>query len=221
MNKKILISILSIDRDANFIEKIYDPIKSHLSKQNIDLLIICREIDKQCQEKWKKICNKCIIKTIKNYSILGRYNMDKICEKRNIAKNHAKENNYDYLWFIDSDVIVNENSLEVMIKGCEQYNADVCTIPGFIKNWNHVAIGVFENNSYQIRTASQDTKQGIKYKEGGGWMGCTLIKNTVFHIPFIIVNYNNVIAEDRGFMISVHQNNFLCLYVENHPIIHL
>ena len=65
----------------------------------------------------------------------------------------------------------------------------------------------------------------VKYKEGGGCMGCTLIKSTFFHIPFviktIIVSGVTITSEDYPFFINVAQNNGLCLYVENHDVKHL
>ena len=219
---KILISLVTIDRDAYAIPLVFQSIRKEL--ENFDLLIVCRRTDRKCLQKWKEVCPKVIIKTVPHYEIKKRHNMINICKKRNISLDYAKDNGYDYLFFIDSDIIVNINTLDILLKGCEEYKADVCSVPYFVKWLGYVATGIQNNTRFDYIKVKKDSNT-ISYCPGGGGMGCTLIKSTVFHVPFSVekikLNCLVIIGEDIGFFMNIVKNNYLSLYVKNHEIQHL
>lgn len=219
---KLLISIVTIDRDAYAIPLVYESIRKELEK--FDFLIVCRKTDTNCIKIWKDLCPAVIIKTVPYYEIKKRHNVENICKKRNICLDYAKNNGYDYLLFIDSDIIINENTLELLLQGCEKYNADVCSVPYHVKWLGYTSIGVQKNDKFDFIKVLKDS-DNIIYLKGGGGTGCTLIKSTVFHIPFSIAKIKIrsvfVVGEDIGFFINLVKNNFLLLYIKNHEIRHL
>lgn len=222
MDKRILISIVTIDRDAHLIPRLYASIQHYLSKRNINLLVVCRESDINCQREWK--IPKTVIKTVPHYEILARHNLDKISEQRNICMNYARKHKYDYLLFLDSDIIIQSNTLEILLEGCEKYGADICVVPYFIKGLGYNAIGKFTSSGMIKLKEIKNTETAIKYKKGAGGMGCTLIKKSLFHIPFkvsIIETTDNwkILSEDVGFYLQLREYD--CKYVKNHIIEHL
>lgn len=226
MNQRILISIVTIDRDASLISMLYQSIRHHLRRRNIDLLIVCRESDILCQRNWIKEYRHVIIIKVDHYEISGRYNLEKISEKRNICLKYAQVSNYDYVFFIDSDVLVQKNTLKILIQGCEKHQADLCVVPYFIRGLKSVAVGKFNHNEILLKPQSVSNQQeSIKYKEGIGGMGCALIKKSLFEIPFTVSTVKTqgnwtIQGEDIGFYLCLIQQNYRYLYVKNHSIHH-
>ena len=225
MDRKILVSIITIDRDAYAIEKVHHAIKHLFDRENIYFLVVCRDSDIECQQKWRNLVPKIKLITVPHYNIVKRHNMQNVCNKRNIALNYAKENNFDYLFFIDSDIIVQKDTLEILLTGCEKYHADVCSIPYAVKWLGYIVTGVQNGHYYNYITIDCDESQEVTYEKGGGCMGCTLIKSTVFHIPFNVqslrIKGRIVTGEDIGFFLSLVRSQFSALYVKNHKIDHL
>lgn len=219
---KILISIVTIDRDAYAIPLVYESIKKDLEK--CDLFIVCRKTDIECIRIWKELHPTVVVETVPYYEIRKRHNVENICKKRNLALQYAKNCDYDYLFFIDSDIIINTNTLELLLQGCEEYKADVCSVPYQVKWLGYTATGVLKNGRFDYMKILKDSNN-ILYLKGGGGTGCTLIKSTVFHIPFSIAKIKIrslwITGEDIGFFINIVKNNFLPLYITNHEIRHL
>lgn len=224
LKPKVLIAIVTIDRDAYAIPQIYDSLKNELNS-NTDLLIICRESDKQTIEKWTKI-DGVIIRTVPHYEIKGRHNYEAIALKRNIAREYAISNNYDYLLFIDSDVIIQRSTIHKLIYA----NVDICLVPYGVKWLNNMpAIGVRNSSDpsgYSIKMITADSESDEFYENCAiGGMGCTLLNKKAMKIPFkygeLKNNERNVFGEDIGYFMAANDANLEIKYLANHPIKHL
>jgi hypothetical protein len=225
----VLISVVTIDRDADLIMQVSQPITKLMSK-GADLLVVCRESDIQCRELWNNVGAHIV--TVPDYSINGRHNYQAIANKRNIAKQYAKDYSYDYLFFIDSDIVIRDNTLDILLDG----NADVCMVPYEVKWLGYPAVGVKDGAKYKIQpvTSGMLGMPGIpgileilgivSYGQCAiGGMGCTLIKYTVYDIPFEyrkIEGFDrDVYGEDIGFFMNAFDYDIR--YVKNHSIQHL
>jgi hypothetical protein len=116
-NPKILICMLSIDRDADIAQKVYDKIiisnnnfKLQFPKATIDMIVITRIIDSQIINFWN---NKAKIITVDNYTIDydKRHNHDAIVKKSNILIKYAQYHMYSHVFFVESDIGLNYDTL--------------------------------------------------------------------------------------------------------------
>jgi hypothetical protein len=109
---KIMVGIVTIDRDINYAQILLNSIIQNGIDMK-DIYVCTRETDTKIIEFWKPIVN---VITINHYDILNRHNMNKIANKRQILLDIANDKKYDYIWFIDSDIIPTKNILNKLLK---------------------------------------------------------------------------------------------------------
>lgn len=229
---RVLIGTPFIDRDS---KKIKNYIKSiaHLlvsNKYKFDLLIITRESDTATLYKFNKLKRRyknIIIKTVPHYEIKDRHNFERLATKRQIILDWAIKNKYDYLFFIDSDIIINKDTFDLLF----QAKSDICYCP-YIPSWHtKPLIGIMKNNQYHIINAESDSLKDKKYIDIiGGGMGATLIKKTAFNIKFKIIKisayfeeeniYPIVEGEDIGFFYNCMMKKKNMKAILHHKILH-
>jgi hypothetical protein len=209
---KILNAIITIDRDAYAIDDLYKTIA------NTDILIVCRISDKETIKKWSKY--NVLIKAVPHYDIIDRHNFDMITLKRNIAREYAINNNYDYLFFIDSDILINKNTLEILLNA----NCDICIIPYEVKWLGYTAVGIFSDKFEIKKIEYNDNKVTYEDCVIGGF-GCTLLNKEAMkiEIKFNALENNKYIiyGEDIGYFMEAFNKKLNIKYVTNHKILHL
>lgn len=220
---RILISIVTIDRDAHLIPQVYKSISHILTQDNIDCLIVCRETDTHTQSTWKSLYNNIVIATIKHYAIENRHNIDMISTQRNITRHYASKHGYDYILFLDSDIIINHNTLSLMLKGCEI--SDICLVPYTVRWLGYPGVCT-NNNHYELLQIEYDD-MGVSYESCvAGGMGCTLIPSRVFNTTSfqnitVHIDGRTIMGEDIGFFQNILINGYTVAYVKNHKIKHI
>jgi len=175
---KILIGILSIDRDYKHIERQYEQLKGYHSN-GIEIIVITRISDINTIKSWESR-NVKVLK-VDHYEIESenRHNYKMIAYKRNTIIQYAKINNFDYLWFLDSDIIPGRKTLDEMLT---QKDSDVVNIPSNL-TWNpRDPVGFIDGG---IREYETNLLSHIFDVDIVG-MGCTLIKKSCFDISFEI-----------------------------------
>ena len=107
---KIIVGIVTIDRDSYLSKKLYNSILRNFNYKPY-IIVVTRETDIKTINFWK---DKSILITIPHYNIEKRHNYERISYKRSICMNIAKKNNFDAIWFLDSDIIPNSNTLKLL-----------------------------------------------------------------------------------------------------------
>ncbi len=225
---KILIGTPIIDRDHTKIDTLLNSINHLLNNRNMycKLMLVTRISDKNVIRKIKSHQkSNIILKIIDHYPIVKHHNMKKIAYKRQLIIDYAKNNNFNYVFFIDSDIVINKNTLKLLLDA----NADVCYCPSVLRWHNLPIIGLKDNKGEYIADATE-----FKHKKYidiiGGGMGCTLIKNTTFDIKFKVLKCEifhrkenkkyTVIGEDIGFFDECRKNKKIMRALLNHKIRH-
>ncbi len=207
----ILVAVICIDRDADVAEKLYDALIKNNAK---DILIVTRESDTKIIKFWE---NKSIIKTIPHYEIKNRHNFEKIAEKRTIAMNYARDNNYDAMWFVDSDVIPLDNTLNKLSKT----NKDICIAPYPVPWAEYPCVGIESDKPpyialHEINMIDKLTARKPCIIAG---FGCTYVNNTAFgqKIEYKKITDNDtnliVFGEDIGFFLNCQNAGLSCEYL--------
>ena len=196
---RVLVGIPTIDRDY---DKILDLLKSKFFT-NYDMLIICRITDITIIQ----ICKLFNIKfqTVEPYEIEGSHNINKICEKRNLLVEYAKNNSYDKILMIDSDIRISSLQLYSLIFYSNFY--DVVTIPYKIK-WAKTQI-VGKNNQIIIPTKFI---LPIPLKCDYVPAGCTII-NVNNACQFKVSEKNSITSEEIGFCENCKDNKLRICYL--------
>lgn len=208
---KILIGIVTIDRDADLAPQLYSALIENGSK---DILVITRDSDYQTINFWK---NKATVKTIPHYDIFERHNMNKIAKKRSMVTKYAKKNKYDAIWFVDSDIIPLKGTLSELAKTTK----DICIAPYKMK-WTGCACVGIESDKYpyvMIHKISDSDKSVIRKPCIIGVFGCTYMKSNTFDIKIEYKKLQkgniSVSGEDIGFFINCNKAGIKCEYLTN------
>lgn len=175
---RILTAIITIDRDASFAPKL----RASLSDP---ILVVTRSSDTQCIAFWKK--HLAIVLTVPNYDISPdrRHNFPPMAAKRTLALTTAKKLKYDYVLFVDADVVPPE---QVDIKNyCHMWiktlDCDVVGVPYSIR-WatdGKKLCGLFDGTSRKFQLFCCDDLKHPKQCSHLGF-GCTMLKHTAFDV---------------------------------------
>lgn len=224
---RILIAIPCIDRDASYIDSQYATIQHLLERNNISLLVLTRETDTKTIQKWtdhqiSHQTGKIRIKLFPAYQIVERHNMEALVQKRNYTLEYAKAHHYDYVLFLDADILIQPDTLD-KLHTFLRTTGDVVLVPYKVRWLGYPAVGVFSSGSMKIIPVIESEEAYHQCYIGG--MGCTLIKRTAFDILFenkrLEDKTNYAYGEDIGFFVNLYHTNKHAYYLEGHPVTHL
>lgn len=211
-----------IDRDHIYIDNLYKSIIDNIKLSNIPryiIFIVTRDKDKKTIEKWSKF-DMVKIMTVQHYEIKNRHNYEMIAYKRNIIRLYALINKYDYLWFIDSDIKVESNYLNILLNGLKSMNAYMSYIPYNVKWLNFPAIANIMETTIDIIPLNKNNKDNNDYKQCDiVGFGMTLLHKSLFiyNIEVFRKEINNILfeGEDFGFCITLYDNHLKVVYKTN------
>lgn len=149
-------------------------------------------------------------------------NFKSVVNFKNYFIEYALKNQYDYIFYIDSDLILHKNSLISLL------NADKDMISNiFWTKWNPETPEEPNAWDYDHYTFLNDTMEKLKeknYIQVGMTGACTLIKRKVLESGINwnpIYNLSYSLWEDRAFCVKVAINNFEIWTDTHYPALHL
>ncbi len=207
---KILVGIVCIDRDADLAQDVYDALMVNKVQ---DILIVTRENDSKTRNFWE---DKAVVITVPRYDLNKRHNFYQIAKKRNIVVQHAKDNNYDAIWFVDSDIIPLPETLQKLCKT----DKDICLAPykvPWLDDKVYIGLTHYIPPYFKLHEVSAiDIIHERKPCVIGGF-GCTLINKSTFHVPleYILIKNDDILVEgeDIGFFINCYKAGKTCEYL--------
>lgn len=215
--KTLAIGILCIDRDYDLLDELFQSIVESCKYADVIpiFIVTCRSTDVNCVKFWKSkelIEFKCHINIMPEYSITGRHNYEKIAECRNIIINKCIELKNDLL-FIDSDIIINTNTIKLLINSHTDVTGSLYIIP-----WSgKFSIGIIKRGNFYLKHVS-DIDDILYYNCNIIGFGCTLIKEkSLFEcvIGNIRVGRQSYVGEDIGFFIECYEKNISVSYISS------
>lgn len=233
---RIIVGIVMIDRDHLYISDLYNGILQNISKYDYEIMIVIRKSDNLCIQKWSeyKDNNKAIkLHCIAHYDtpLKKRHNINsisKLAEKRNIIRKYALINNFDYLWFIDSDIQVKSNCLDILLDSI--HNANVSYIPYKIRWIGFPIVGILDKGNLKVIKIGKDIDLDEPYKicHFVGF-GMTLLDKSVLDTEIKYQSINIKISdkiikhegEDFGFCLELFKDKKTIVYCYNHTVKHL
>lgn len=230
MSLKILIATPTTDRDALLINDFFDAISQSITRYRSNslmdtaefrILILTRKSDYQTIQAWSELAHtgnvQIDVQKVDAYEIEERHNMTAIANKRNIAIEAAKQNNDDFVLFVDSDVMLNLNTIEELV-GAAQQGYDVAVAAYEVIWLGFPALGVQKADHFDILDLSDENSNYPQQVHIVG-MGCSLISRKCFDIQFIEKSIDNkenlfnwgadsgVQGEDIGFSLNCLAQN--------------
>lgn len=161
------------------------------------------------------------------YHSWNEYVIKQMSYMRNICMDVARANNYDYLFFVDTDLVLNEYTLVYLLNSGKDivYEKHLTQNPD-----GGVWCSVYECDDGKYRTQENLERyrdsHGELFKVGGG-VGCVLISRNVLDNKN--VNYSDIEnlrfgfiwGEDKYFAIRAYVNGFEIWADSNVPCVHL
>lgn len=214
--ERVLCGIVTIDRDVDVAEQLYQAVKRECD----DVMIVCRETDTRTLKFWS---SRAITRTVPHYKIKRRHNMDMIAVKRKIIIDYARDEGYDAVWFVDADVIPTRGVLRELLS----VRADLCIAPYRVK-WlgGTTQIGTYSNGVPVLHEITIWDKLLHSRECVIGGFGCTVIRRTAFDCAIedrkiIDGSGFEVHGEDIGFFLNCAESGLKCRYLTRNIQPHL
>jgi hypothetical protein len=181
--KNIMIGLPTIDRDINILDSIYENMMISIlyakKYYNIEFTLfpICRTTDIKCVDFWnnKMKTNADInnVYLVKPYNILKRHNFDQMAKTFNIILNNARDIKTDALIIIESDIIVKEDTIKLLVDNIKKSHVALCyfNIP-----WCDIPVISEYNLFYKLENADNIKKPTLIYGHG---TGCIIINKDI------------------------------------------
>ncbi|CAH9055509.1 hypothetical protein PSECIP111951_01255 [Pseudoalteromonas holothuriae] len=194
MPKRVLIAIPITDRDSPLINECFKAIQAAIEYVNnkeiyptdFSILVMPRITDLIAIDNWSRLKQESTlsikIECVDSYEIYARHNLAAIAKKRNFAMKKAVANNDDYVLFIDSDILLNSNSIYNLLRAAD-LGHDI-TVSAYEVVWlGYPAICTLKNGELNIVDLS-DKKNNVAQPVQIVGMGCSLISKSCFSISF-------------------------------------
>ncbi len=137
--------------------------------------------------------------------------IEKIVNGRNYIRDHALKNNYDYLLFLDSDVLIHPRALEALLATKYDVVAGIYLNVFHFDNKPVIAPVLFKdigNGECQLYTYEGAAKQQV-LEIGAAGLGCALISKKVLEaVPFRTFNNSSTGGEDMAFFVDARAKGF-------------
>lgn len=214
------------DRDHKYISNLYNSIfrvmEKYKNENDYEIMVVVRNSDTLCIKKWNEY-KDVKLRQVSHYEIKNRHNIHKIAEKRNIVRKYALLHNFDYLWFIDSDILVKDTCLGILLEGIKYGN--ISYIPYNIKWVGFPIIGIIEKNQLNLlKISGIDLCNPYKICHFVGFGMTLLDKSTLnFDIKYDSINIADVKheGEDFGFCLQMLKEKKVIICCCNHIVEHL
>lgn len=150
-------------------------------------------------------------------------NFNDVVAMKNALLEIARRENYDYIFYVDSDLVLHEKTLTSLLEANKDMIANI-----FWTKWDNKTQEMpncWHFDHYQILKSDLDKWRRAGYYQVGMTGACTLIKRDTFIIPTInwhkIYNMSYSVWEDRAFCSRVAVNNKEIWIDSHYPATHL
>jgi hypothetical protein len=206
---RVLTGVVCTDRDIDLAPQLYKSLRENISHL---IMIVTRETDTRQQEFWR---DKAAIKTIPHYEIHNRHNMAKIAEKRTIIVDYAQDNDFDAVWFVDSDILPTKGILSALMST----DKDICVAPYEVPWCSYPCVGIASEEPPFVKLHYITLEEIFEERKPCvvGGFGCTLIKSSTFDQAIEYGKIGNkdfyVEGEDIGFFMNCYRHGLTCEYL--------
>jgi len=209
----LLVSIVCIDERSDELAQCLKRLQADPFPK--DYLGVFRESDYKCQKLMPNYL------TVPDYKIIKRHNIDNMVTKRNLALNYARKHHYDYLLFVDSDILITPIlTLALLFEGIK--HCDICLSPYPIRWSNGLPTLAYANIDLSLTIEPVRKSSNIYQLCVGGGMGCTMINLKSPKIPtFVYGALMGIEGEDIGFFIEAFKRGCIVLATPNHIVEHI
>jgi hypothetical protein len=205
---------------------------------DIDLVVSTREIDRKARAAIEQHCPDKIRRLeflTANYDACfsNHYHSDAvleaICSQRNDIRKYAlQQERYKWLFFLDSDILLQPSSLLSLIRTKRH-----CIGAAYMPRWSrHVVVGVNQINKNALESHMQLLLNPHLLRSNADSIPCsiigfgaTLVRSSLLHIPYRIQeSIGNVKGEDIGFcidLLALGDVDYQPYILADHYVVHL
>lgn len=153
-------------------------------------------------------------------------NFSDVTYMKNVLLDKAREENFDYIFYVDSDLMLHKKTLVSLLNADKDMIAEIFWTKWDNNNKESVEMpNCWHFDHYQIYQKDLEKWKQKGYYRVGMTGACTLIKRDTFLPSFInwhkIYNLSHSMWEDRAFCTRVAVNNKEIWIDTNYPAVHL
>ncbi len=217
-----LVGLLVTDRDAHLLHSVFQHLDRALERvletgrRCVDLAVSLRCRDQQAIAACKSYASACInqlhfLETDYDAEFSNNYHcnevLEAICSQRNTIREFALDHSYRWLFFLDSDILLEPHTLELLLS-----SGKACVGAVYVPRWScHTVVGVNQGEESRGESVLQlllnphllcSDVLAVPCAILG--FGATLIRRSLLHIPYRIQeSLGGVKGEDIGFCIDL------------------
>ena len=203
MAKKILIGVVTSDTKKYCFDKIVEAMKSQ-TFHDFDVVFVDNS-----ESDYGKFIEEKGFKVIKDSPKDTRIN--NIISGRNIIREEFLKGGYEYLFFLDSDVIIPADTIEKLLSWKQNLITGVYLVAKHIKGKPYALPCLFKhlgNGMNQQFSLKEVQKEGLVEIDSAG-LGCCLIhRNVLKDITFRNIGESKTGGEDFAFFIDAKEKGF-------------
>ena len=202
-NPRVLISCVTHDKDEVYVKGFLDAIRNQDYK-NYDILFIETSNSDDYTAKLKGT-GSIVLKSETETS----HTIEKITTGRNLARDYAVKNNYDYLLFVDTDVILQQTALSKLLSNRKDVVAGVCLSTLNVNGNQKILPNIFNIDKQETRPVPLNEVMTGKITEiSHAGFGCALMTHKVLEKTFFRFYENQMAGEDIAFFHDAKENGF-------------
>jgi glycosyltransferase involved in cell wall biosynthesis len=207
---RVLIGCVTHDKDEAYVSDFLNAIREQDYK-NFDILFV----DTSANEDYTARLRGTGYIVTKGEPELD-HSIKRITTGRNIARDYALSKGYDFLWFVDTDILPPKHALSKLIAGGKDVNAGLCLISMNVDGNSKVLPNAYKLDSAKmlIPLSFNDVQNNDSIEVSSAGFGCVLVsKNVLSEIAFRYFE-NSMAGEDIAFFSDAKEKGFAS-YADN------
>jgi hypothetical protein len=201
----VLIGCVTHDKDETYLKGFLEAVRSQ-TYSNFDVLFVDTSDDEGYTPKLKSTGYKVIRDKGKHDHIIK-----KITSGRNIIREHAIKNKYDYVLYIDTDVVPPPNALAKMLSDRKDVVAGLCLISSNLKGNVRIIPNTYDfddEEGFCRPMVVQDVLNGQIREVSCAGFGCTMVTRKALEAVEFRFYEKSMAGEDIAFFVDARIKGF-------------
>ncbi|MBW2967092.1 glycosyltransferase family 2 protein [Candidatus Woesearchaeota archaeon] len=202
---RVLVACVTHDKDSIYLNGFLESIRSQ-DYHNHDILFVDTSAADEFTAKLKG--SGAIV--LKGEPELD-HSIKKVTSGREIARKYAVEKGYDYLWFVDTDVMPKKDALSSLLARRKDLIAGVCLSPRNINGTNRVMPNIYDfddEEGYCRPMWLNEVMEKRLVEVSCAGFGCTLMTGKVMGDIKLRYYENSMAGEDIAYFVDAREKGF-------------
>jgi len=202
---KVLVGCVTYDKDGVYITDFLNAIRSQDFK-NTDILFV----DTSSSEEYSARLRGTGAIVMSGEKDLD-HKIKRVSNGRNLIREYAISKGYDYLWFVDNDVMPKSDALSRLLSHRKDMIAGVCLLPANVDGSTKVVPNIYvidQKDKGLTPVGLSEVMEDRVMDIASAGFGCVLVSRDVFEKIGIRYFENSMAGEDLAFFSDAREKGF-------------